>query len=155
LLVPALWLESKLLFSTLAVSIALLELLWNFDFFVRLITGRETVGLSAYMFDSSIKLSIRALSLFHVFLPPVVLWYVYKLGYDGRALLVQTLFVWIVLPVCYLFTKPGDNINGVFGIGKTPQTRIPSGVYLLLLMVAFPLVIYLPTHLVLKRLFTN
>jgi hypothetical protein len=153
LLVPALWLESTLIFSTLAVSVVLLELLWNVDFFVRLLTRNQLVGLSAYMFDSRISRPIRALSLFHVFLPAILIWYVYRLGYDSRGFLVQTLFAWVVLLLSFFLTKPKDNINWVYGFGKKPQTRVPRAVHLLLLMLGLPVLIYLPSHLVLKRLF--
>ena len=153
LLVPALWLESKLFFSALAVSVVLLELLWNVDFFVRLLTRSQLVGLSDYMFDSTISRSIRALSLFHVFLPAILIWYVYRLGYDSRALLVQTFSAWVVLLLSFFLTKPKDNINWVYGFGKKPQTRVPKVIHLLLLMLGLPVLVYLPSHLVLKRLF--
>jgi len=153
LLVPALWLESKLFFSALAVSVVLLELLWNVDFFVRLLTRSQLVGLSDYMFDSTISRSIRALSLFHVFLPAILIWYVYRLGYDSQAFLVQTFSAWVVLLLSFFLTKPKDNINWVYGFGKKPQTRLPKVIHLLLLMLGLPVLVYLPSHLVLKRLF--
>jgi hypothetical protein len=153
LLVPGLWLESKLIISAMAVSVLLLEVVWNVDFLIRLMTGKRLVGLSTYMFDPTISLSIRALSLFHVLLPVLLLWYVYRLGYDDRALVVQTLLAWIILPVSYLFTSPEDNINWVYGFGEKPQTRLPALLYLVLLMLGFPLIVYLPTHFVLKKLF--
>ena len=153
LLVPALWLESKLFFSALAVSVVLPELLWNVDFFVRLLTRSQLVGLSDYMFDSTISRSIRALSLFHVFLPAILIWYVYRLGYDSRAFLVQTFSAWVVLLLSFFLTKPKDNINWVYGFGKKPQTRVPKVIHLLLLMLGLPVLVYLPSHLVLKRLF--
>jgi len=153
LLVPALWLESKLFFSALAVSVVLLELLWNVDFFVRLLTRSQLVGLSDYMFDSTISRSIRALSLFHVFLPAILIWYVYRLGYDSRAFVVQTFSAWVVLLLSFFLTKPKDNINWVYGFGKKPQTRVPKVIHLLLLMLGLPVLVYLPSHLVLKRLF--
>jgi len=153
LLVPALWLESKLFFSALAVSVVLLELLWNVDFFVRLLTRSQLVGLSDYMFDSTISRSIRALSLFHVLLPAILIWYVYRLGYDSRAFVVQTFSAWVVLLLSFFLTKPKDNINWVYGFGKKPQTRVPKVIHLLLLMLGLPALVYLPSHLVLKRLF--
>jgi hypothetical protein len=58
----------------------------------------------------------------------------------------------IVLPVTYLLTKPTQNINWVLGWAG-PQKVMPPMVYLALLMVAFPLVIYLPTHFMLLKLF--
>ena len=149
----ALWLESSLLASMMAVSIVVLESIWIIDFLIGLIAGTSVIGLSAYMFDSKIPLSIRALSLFHVVLPILLLWLLYRLGYDRRALLAQTLLAWIVLPLSYFLTKPSDNVNWVYGMGGGTQKWMPAPLYLVLLMLAFPLVLYLPTHILLKRLF--
>ena len=151
----ALWLESALLASMMALAVALPELAWNADFFGRLLTGRHVVGLSRYMFDTSAPRYLRALSLFHVALPVLLLWLVHRLGYDRRAWLVQTLVALVVLPVTYALTNPADNVNWVYGPGSRPQTWISPRAYLALVMVSFPLVIYLPTHLLLCALATR
>jgi hypothetical protein len=104
------------------------------------------------MFDESLPLYLRALSLYHLTLPPLILFLLLRLGYDRRALVVQTLLAWIVLPLCYLVTDPADNINFVFGPGKEPQTLLPPLLYLALEMVLAPLIIFLPLHLLLRRL---
>jgi len=72
-LVPALWLENALLVSMMAISVVFFEALWNVDFLVRLLCGKSLVGLSAYMFDPKIPLSIRSLSGFHIVLPLLLL----------------------------------------------------------------------------------
>ena len=150
---PALWLEDCFLASTQAVSVGLLELLWLLDFVGRLATGTHLVGISRYMFDSSIAYRLRALSLFHVWLPFLLLWLAWRLGYDWRAWPAQTVLALAVLLVCYFATAPSKNINWVFGPGDKPQRRIPSGWYLLLLMAFMTLCVYLPTHLLLEWLF--
>jgi hypothetical protein len=148
----ALWLESSLLASMMAISVVVLESIWIIDFLVGLIAGTSVIGLSSYMFDSKIPLAIRALSLFHVVLPILLLWLLYQLGYDRRALLAQTLLAWIVLPLSYFLTNPTENVNWVYGFGGT-QKWMPAPLYVVLLMIAFPLVLYFPTHFLLKRLF--
>src|SRR5262249_5573901 len=55
---PALWLESPLLASMMAVAVTLPGLAWELDFFVRLTTGASFMGLRSYMFDRSIPLFI-------------------------------------------------------------------------------------------------
>ena len=150
---PALWLKSPLLASMMAVAVTLPELAWNLDFFVRLTTGATFMGLSSYMFDRSIPLFIRALSLFHVGLPLLLVRMLYRLGCDERAFLAQTLVAAIVLPLSYLFGDPQQNINWVYGFGERPQTRVPALWFLAFLMFVFPLAIYLPTHLVLDKVF--
>lgn len=151
--VPALWLESSWLASTMAVGVLLPEVLWNTGFFWQLATRKRASGLTDYMFDSSKPLSLRALSLFHVFLPPLLVWMIARLGYERNAWLAQTALAWAVLPLCYWLTPPQENVNWVFGPGGSPQRRIPPPLYLGLVMVFFPLVIYLPTHLLLLAVF--
>jgi hypothetical protein len=151
----AVWLESSLLASTQALSVGLLELVWLADFLIRLTTGVTLVGLSSYMFDPRIPLPIRGLSLFHAAMPFLLFWLMWNLGYDPRALFVQTAFAWIVLPLCYTATRPRDNVNWVFGPGRSKQRWLASPLYLMLLVVFFPVCIYLPTHFVLWRLLTS
>ena len=153
LIVPALWFESALLASMMALSVVLLELTWNVDFFGRLLTGKELIGLSKYMFDATIPLGVRGLSLFHIVLPPLLLWMVHRLGYDGRALPAQTVLAWLVLPLSYWLSNPVENANWVYGFGSKPQTWMPAPLFVMLLMLAFPLLIYLPTHFALKKIF--
>lgn len=146
-LLPALWLESRLLASMMAVGVLLPELAWNVDFLGRLVTGKKLIGLAGYMFDPNKSRFLRALSLFHVILPVVLLFSLARLGYDPRALMGQTLLAWIVLPVTYALTDP-FNINWVFGPGDQPQTHLPPTLYLALVMLFLPLCVYLPTQLV-------
>lgn len=149
----ALWLESGLIASTMAVGVLLPEIFWNVGFFVRLITGRSITNLSEYMFESRRPRLSRTLSLFHVFLPPLLVWLVWRLGYDDRAFLAMTLLALIVFPVTYAVTKPEHNINWVHGWEGRIPLGLPPRVYLVLLMIAFPLFVFLPTHLLLRSIF--
>jgi hypothetical protein len=151
--VPALWLESGLLASMMTLAILLPEVLWNLSFFVQLASRRRVSGLTDYMFDRSRPLYLRAVSLFHVFLPVLLVWMVSRLGYEARALIAQTMLAWVVLPLSYWLTKPEENVNWVRGFNNGAQTLLRPGVYLGLLMVGFPAVIYLPTHFLLLTLF--
>jgi hypothetical protein len=149
----ALWLESALLVSMMAVGVLLPELLWMASFFGRLLFGVRASGLADYMFDVRNPLPVRALSLFHVVLPVVIVWLLARWGYDSRALVAQTLLAWIVLPVTYAVLRPGDeNVNWVRGYGSH-RLPIPPLAHLALLMAGFPLLIHMPAHFVLDALF--
>ena len=151
--VAALWLESSLLASMMLVAILLPELIWNIGFFTGLLIGKPIFGLADYMFDTDKPLYLRALSLFHIFLPVLLLWLVSRLGYDSNALIAQTCVAWIVLPLTYWLTDPAENINWVHGPAEKKQTRLPPLLHLALLMLTFPLLIYFPTHLFLQAFF--
>jgi hypothetical protein len=154
-MVPALWVESRLVASMMALAVVLPELAWNLDFLGRLLTGRSVLGLAAYMFDSRLSVFLRALSLFHVVLPVLLVVMLHRLGYDPRALAFQTALGELVLLLSYLLTDPSKNINWVFGPGARPQKRLPAPVYLACVMVFFPLAVYWPAHLVFQRLFAR
>ena len=152
-LVPALWPENALLVSMLAISVVFFEALWNLDFFFRLATGKSLIGLSAYMFDPGIPLFIRGLSSFHIVLPLLLLWMVHRLGYDHRAFLWQTIVALVVLPLSYRVSNAQENVNWVYGLGENRQRILPAPLFLILLMLLFPLAVYLPTHLLFDRIF--
>lgn len=150
----ALWLESPLLTSTVMVGAIGLELAWNVEFFQRLFTGKKLAGLAAYMFDPHIPLLVRGLSLFHVFVPVLLIWMIRRLRYDGRAFFLQILVAWVVLPASHLCSTVEDNVNWSHGLGTPPRTwGVPQPVFVGLLMIAFPVLLYLPTHMVLARVF--
>jgi hypothetical protein len=151
----ALWLESALLVSMMAVAVLLPELLWNVSFFARLLFRVPVTDLAGYMFDARKPLFLRALSLFHVVLPLVMLWMLARHGYDSRALVMQTVVAWCVLPLTHAVLRPQDeNINWVRGFGK-PQQWLRPRTYVALLMLAFPVLIYLPTHWALEAVFSR
>jgi hypothetical protein len=152
--VLALWLENSLIASTLAVGVLLPETLWNLSFFGRLLTGRRITGLTDYMFERERPLWLRTLSLFHVPLTPVLVWIVWRLGYDPRALPVMLLLGWTVMLVSYFFTNPEKNINWAFGPGgEGVRTKMQPLAYLALLMFGIFPPVYIVTHLLLTRLF--
>jgi len=114
LTLPALWWENRLLASMPAVGIILPQLSWIADFFVRLFTGSKFIGIAEYMFDPNIPLFVRGLSSFHGWLPVLLAWMVWKLGYDRRALLAQTAVGSLALVLSFLLTdRPRPSLAGV------------------------------------------
>ena len=146
----ALWLESPLLFSVQALSIGVVQTLFALDFFWRLVLGSHLTGWTEYMFDPARPLHIRALSLFHLAIPPLLAWAIVRFGYDRRAFTIQTIIAWVILPVSLLF-GPVKDVNWVYGPYETRQTWMSAGLWFAVCMVGFPLLLYLPTHLALSR----
>lgn len=143
--------EKRLLASMPTVGVLPLELAWNVDFLSR---GR-LLGLAAYMFDRRLPLGLRALSLFHVALPPTLCWMLWRFGYDRRALPAQTAVTWAALAASYVLSREEENINWVFGPGSKRQRMMNPLVYLGLEMIALPLGLLLPMHVLLDRFFSN
>lgn len=160
LTLAGLWLERPLLVSTAAVGILAPQLLWLADFFVGLAGGR-LLGLTEYMFDADRSLFLRGLSLFHGWLPLMLVYLVWRNGYDRRAFAAWTALATVLMLVCYLFLPPPSpdhglepvNVNYVYGFSdEAPQTWMAPQLWLLLEMVAMPLLLVWPMHVALKRL---
>ncbi len=145
LIAMALWLESSLIFSWQAVSLLLFQTLYLVDLTGALLSGRHVIGGTEYMFDAHIALSIRLLSLFHVVTPPLLLWAIWKLGYDRRGWICQTVTAWIVAPINY-FWRPQYDVNWARGPFFREQHVLPGLLYLLMYLIVVPVAVYFPTH---------
>lgn len=154
------WRESALLVSMAAVGIVAPQILWVADFVAELCGGHLT-GMTAYMFNEGKPLFLRGLSLFHGWLPFLLIYLVWRLGYDRRAFVCWTVLAWVLLLVCYTL-MPGPradaasiatpvNINYVHGMSDTAaQTWMPPLAWLSTMLIGMPLLIFLPTHLALR-----
>lgn len=145
LIAVALWMESALIFSWQAVSLLLFQTLYIIDLAGALLTRRHWIGGTEYMFDPHISLVVRMLSLFHVVTPPLLLWAIWRLGYDRRGWIYQTITAWIVVPVNY-FWRPQYDVNWARGLFFREQHAIPGLLYLLIYLIVVPAVVYYPTH---------
>ncbi len=148
----ALWAESPLLFSWQAVALLLVQSLFIVDVLGRLALGWHPLGGTEYLFDPTLPLLHRALAWFHVVMPALLMWGVWRLGYDGRGFFCQLAECWVLLPAGYVLGGPGKNLNWVYGPWDRPQELLPPAAYLLVCMVAYPLLLSLPTHLALTAL---
>ena len=151
--VPAMWLQDARIGSVLAVAVLLPELLWNVDFVLRMATRRRWTGLTDYMFEAERPKILRALSLFHVPLPLVMLWLLHAYGYDRRVALPGAIaLAAVVLPWSRAVSPPEKNINWTYGLGAA-RVPWPAPAYVALLFLGFVVGVFLPTHLVLLRVF--
>ena len=152
LILAALWLESRLLMSAQLLSVLLVGLLWGLDVGVAFVSGVHPIGGTEYMFDESQPLAARLVSLYHLLLPVVSVYACKRLGYDPRALALQSLITWLVLPSTRWFTEVERNINWVYGpFGEVGEPFAPW-LYVLVVMALWPLVLYLPVHLLARAL---
>ncbi len=146
-----LWMESPLIFSWVACGLLVFQMLYTVDLAGALLLGRHFIGGTEYMFDPHLSLIIRLLSLFHVLTPLLLLWAIWRLGYDRRGWKLQTGMAWIVVTINYLW-RPEQDVNWARGLFFREQHAVPGWVYLIAYLTLVPLLIYFPTHLFLNWL---
>jgi hypothetical protein len=149
LILAGLWLESPLIFSWQASGLLIFQTIFSIDLVGALLTGTHITGGTEYMFDVRVPLFMRLFGLFHVVVPVLLLWGIWRLGYDPRGWKLQTLTAWIVVPLCY-FWRPQFDVNWARGPFFREQHVVPGWLYVLAYLILVPLLIYYPTHLFLQ-----
>jgi hypothetical protein len=159
LTLAGIWRESALMVSMGTVGILLPQALWLVDFFGNM-GGVPVTSITDYMFKHENSLFLRSLSLFHGWLPVLLVWLVWRLGYDRRAFIAWTVLATALLLICFFFMPPPHpdpgltpvNINYVWGPSdNAAQTWVHPYVWLGGLIVGMPLILYFPVHLLLSR----
>jgi hypothetical protein len=147
-----LWTGNPLLLSSQAVSSLVVDLAWNVDLVARALTGHHLVGGTEYMWDPKWPLWLRALSAFHVLLPPTLVLALRRTGYDRRALGVQAAIALAVMVVSRLTLGPDENQNFTWRDPFLGRSWGPAPVHVGLTWAVLVGAVYWPTHAVLKRL---
>lgn len=156
------WTRHPLPTGMAAAGILLPQTLWVVDYASNLL-GMPLTGLTDYMFDERNPLFNRSLSLFHGWLPFLLVWLVWRVGYDRRAFFAWVATAWALLLASYLFVPPPPldpldpnrpvNVNYVYGFSsEREQDWMPGWLWLVVWSLAQPLILVGPTHLLLKRI---
>jgi len=143
------WAESRLILSWQAVSLLIFQSLYAIDLIGAFIFRHHFIGGTEYMFDPAIPPLVRLLGLYHLAVPPLLLWLVRRLGCDQVAWKWATIETLIVVPITF-FWRAQYNVNWARGLGHE-QHLMPSWLYLIGYLVVAPLLVYWPTQLLLLR----
>lgn len=144
--VIGLWRGSALLLSSQAIASLLVDLAWCVDVSGALLTGRHLIGGTEYMWDPAIPAWIRALSLFHVVMPPLLLWALRQTGYEPRGLHLQAAVAAVLLPLTHVIVGPEVNLNYSQKAVFLGRPWGPPLVHLAVTWATLVGLVYWPTH---------
>ena len=65
--------------------------IWNLSFIINLFTNYNLFNVTAYIFSLGTSLTIKIISLYHIFLPIILIFFLKKIGYDSRAFIFSTI----------------------------------------------------------------
>jgi len=147
-----LWSNSALLISSQAVASLAVDTVWTLDVAWKICSGRHLIGGTEYLFDTNYPLWVRLITLFHVAMPLLLLWALHRSGYDRRGWALQSA---IALPVFIAsrYTVPAQNTNFAFADPFFHRAWGPAPLHVTVIFLFMLLVVYLPTHFLLRRIF--
>lgn len=142
------WRPRPELLSSQAGTVVLVGLIWTLDLASALALGESPTGITAYMFNDALPLSLRATSTYHAWLPLFVLWLCHgdRIGYDRRGAWLQCLIGSGAIIGGWWFGNPERNLNYTHAPFGIEQVWLPEPLYVALLCLATALLVYLPGH---------
>ena len=144
------WWRSSLLLSSQALTLVF-NAAWTLDLAWTAALGKGLFGGTEYMWDAQFPLWVRLLSFFHVLLPVAQIWALRRTGYDARGWKLQSAVTLGLMMVCTLM-RPEKNLNYIYTEPIFGLSWGPMPVHILVVWAFIILVIYWPTHCVLKKL---
>lgn len=145
---------SALLISSQTVSSIVIDTAWLLDIATKLIFNRHLIGGTDYFFDPNYPLWVRLMSCFHVVLPFVLIAALRRTGYDRRALKLQIAIAAVAI-IPSRFASAARNINFAHADPFLHRQLGPAPVHVAAVLVGLTVLIYIPTHIALARLFPS
>ena len=146
------WTNSALLISSQAVGALIVDIAWALDACWMIFLRHPLFGGNEFLLDPRFPLWVRALTIFHLVMPALLLWGLHCLGYDRSGWALQCA---IALPVFILarFTPPVRNTDFAFTDPFFHRQWGPAPLHVFVSWRFMVFVVYWPTHTALERLF--
>jgi len=145
------WFGNQLLISSQAVAALLPDCLWCLDAGWHVFTGHGLINGTEYLWDPNYALWVRLLSLYHVVLPCVLIPACLRMGYDRRALALQSGIAAVVVVLSRLL-DPAGNMNYAFLGPIFHKAAGPPAMHVTLTIAFIVVILYWPTHALLRHI---
>ena len=122
---------NRLLVSSQALATLLPGAMWGLDAGWRLFFHHNLIGGTEYLWDGTVPLWVRLLSLFHIVLPIVLAVLCFRIGYDRRALALQSAITFFLMVIS--------------------RWMGPAALHVAIIFVGAVLLFYEPSHALLRR----
>lgn len=142
----ALWAGDRLVLSSQAGTVVLIGAVWTVDFVLGLATLGKTALVTSYMWNPDLPLPARIVSVYHIFLPVLVIWVLARWDYDRRGPWLQCGLGTLVIVGTWLFTDPDRNINWITAPFHVEQQWLSDRVWVAILIVLMPPLVYWTGH---------
>ena len=152
MLLAALWSESALLATSQLAGVLVIQTIWAVDFFGRLLLGSHLIGGTEYMFDASEPLWLRGLSLFHLWMVPLLVWLIRRTGFERRGWRLEAGIALVLFPAGQWLGTREQNLNWMWTPFGVEQVWLPPLLYALLAVGLATLLLFIPGSLVARRI---
>jgi hypothetical protein len=147
-------LGSRLLISSQTLATVVPGILWCLDAGWRVAFHHNLIGGTEYLWDATFPMWVRLLSLFHVGLPILLVVLCSRVGYDRRALALQSAITAGLFAVSR-WMESSANLNYTFFDPIFHRALGPAPLHLAIIFAGTVLLFYLPAHILLAWKFSG
>jgi hypothetical protein len=140
---------NRVLISSQALATLVAGIVWFLDAGWRVLFHHNLIGGTEYLWDASKPLWVRLLSLFHIALPILLVVLCARIGYDRRALALQSAITVGLLAISRCMS-PAQNLNYAFIDPILHRTLGPAPLHLAIIFACTVMFFYLPAHIFLS-----
>jgi hypothetical protein len=137
--------QNRLLISSQVLATLVPGIIWTVDAGWRLVLHHNLIGGTEYLWDSTQPLWIRLLSLFHIVLPILLVALCAAVGYDRRALALQSAITFGLL-VISRWMGAAANLNYTFIDPVFHRALGPAPIHVAIIFMGTVVLFYLPAH---------
>jgi hypothetical protein len=145
---------NRLLISSQMLATAVPSIIWSLDAGWRVFFHHNLIGGTEYLWDATVPLWVRMLSLFHIGLPILLVVLCARIGYDRRAFAFQS-GITFVLFVVSRWMGAAANLNYVFADPIFRRALGPVPIHFTIILASAVLLFYLPAHILIGRNFSR
>ncbi len=145
---------NRLLISSQALATLVAGIVWGLDAGWRVVFHHHLIGGTEYLWDASKPLWVRLLSLFHVALPILLVALCARIGYDRRALALQSAITLGLMGISR-WMGAAYNLNYTFLDPVLRRALGPAPLHFAIIFACAVLLFCLPAHVVLAWMFSG
>jgi hypothetical protein len=136
---------NRLLISSQMLATAVPGVIWCLDAGWRVFFHHNLIGGTEYLWDATVPMWVRMLSLFHIALPILLVALCARVGYDRRALILQSGITFVLL-VISRWMGAAANLNYIFIDPIFHRALGPAPIHFTIILAGTVVLFYLPAH---------
>jgi hypothetical protein len=136
---------NRLLISSQMLATAVPGAIWCLDAGWRVFFHHNLIGGTEYLWDATVPMWVRMLSLFHIALPILLVALCARVGYDRRALILQSGITFVLL-VISRWMGAAANLNYIFIDPIFHRALGPAPIHFTIILAGTVVLFYLPAH---------
>ena len=150
---------NSVLISIMFCSLFLVESIWSLDFLGKIFFNKNFLGITSYVFSPSYSKKDFFMTMYHIFLPPILFFSVLKTKKVFRySWAGSTVYLFVLLFLTYTFVSRSETVNCVHqlsqckGLFSSIASITPNPYRVFVILTVLVVFVFIPTNYILLKI---